>query len=67
MEGTNLAGFVHAAEVSDPTHLHHIVHSSTLWPPAKPPPPRVARSVVGGREKGGSVFHRKEFYNSLTH
>jgi hypothetical protein len=44
---SDLAGFVHGAEVVESSHLSNIVHSATLWPPAQAPPPTVKRTVVG--------------------
>jgi len=46
MNGSELAGFVHGAEVEEPAHLAAVVHRDTLWPPEQAPPPRVARTVV---------------------
>eukprot|EP00983_Pelagomonas_calceolata_P001548 51946-Pelagomonas_calceolata.AAC.3 len=55
MNGSELAGFVHGAEVVEPTHLASVVHSSTLWPPEQAPPQRVKRTVVS-LEAGSPLF-----------
>jgi len=66
MNGSELAGFVHGAEVVEPTHLASVVHSSTLWPPEQAPPQRVKRTVVvylmqsfsgQGKGVGRSIVH----------
>jgi hypothetical protein len=51
MNGSDLAGFVHGAEIVEPNHLASVVHSSTLWPPEQAPPKRVKRTVVGAEPK----------------
>ncbi|KAF5832636.1 hypothetical protein DUNSADRAFT_11422 [Dunaliella salina] len=66
MNGSELAGFVHGAEVVEPRHLATVVHSSTLWPPQQAPPQRVKRTVVvylmqsfsgQGKGVGRSIVH----------